>query len=928
MGFLRLSLSILIAGLVSLMFCGGKVVFATGYAYGNDSSVYDGGIVNYDCYGTYGWNRCPQWVLVDKSVYQTILNNNRLDGTYSGLGQCNSDAYTVIAGYVKNSVGQIWIRNLNKDITPSKTGHRLLGIATSANNINTTNYGTDENVAVSSRGFLGEKAGTYNGKDITFGEMIYLITQQNGVSEKNLAAFCMSMLEEQAAYYGKAEVQDGTTINDSATTTGWKNVDTRVIRNINCAASGCKAVFELRLGRTGSGSTQYILSRWSNHPAISNETSGALTQNFSSGNDVKVWHHEVVLYPGQVVCEKIAFYKDNNKGAATVQACASALGEENTNVSMKVKNNSVDRYNNYTDTVYAMPGNSTTYLATYQSGLQYAYYLIPPKMQIDGGTIYPTSNYNTTNMMGVAFNYLKSSNLRDWNNGFVVGGDNLNYLSNITYDIGDYSAHDESNNHTVTVFDVGKELKETAATNVNDATKTTPSRITFSSDSNKNNVSNVITSAKEDSASVIVPYNFSNTTTVSSTSDDKTVFAGEEKWVKVDFNVEKKYNSLFNASYATIVPNATWKLRTCYGDRCEESTGTTDLNTSRSLDGGTTSEWVKIDVPDEAAGTQVCVQSEISPISSGADTNYLSSGFDENSAVSGWECFTVAKKPSFQAWGGNVYTNGGINTYTSEKQINGKNYSFGSWAELGVIASGKVSGFSSGASLSYINNTEQRKTGFCARSLLTFANSNCSNSESSAGEIGTDVLTSGVGEDAISKLIENGNGVHVVDADNDGHLAGMTIYDSGITVVDSRGRDLIIDGDLTYANGSGYGSFDEMPVLIIYANNIKINCDVSRIDALLIAEGVVNTCVNGDGITPDVDEALRSRQLTINGAILANNIELNRTYGARTGFDSAVPAEIINFDPILYMISSPSSSDAEASVKFTTTYLHELSPRY
>ena len=108
---------------------------------------------------------------------------------------------------------------------------------------------------------------------------------------------------------------------------------------------------------------------------------------------------------------------------------------------------------------------------------------------------------------------------------------------------------------------------------------------------------------------------------------------------------------------------------------------------------------------------------------------------------------------------------------------------------------------------------------------------------------------------------------------------------------------------------------------------VHIDCSVTRIDAVLIAEGEVNTCFNEEGGSPGINEAARSNQLRINGAVIAGKLIANRTCGAATGNYSMVPAEIINFDPTLYLWGK-SVSENEANMSLLTTYLHELSPRY
>ena len=133
---------------------------------------------------------------------------------------------------------------------------------------------------------------------------------------------------------------------------------------------------------------------------------------------------------------------------------------------------------------------------------------------------------------------------------------------------------------------------------------------------------------------------------------------------------------------------------------------------------------------------------------------------------------------------------------------------------------------------------------------------------------------------------------------------------------------------------ANYESFENMPIFIIYSGrDIFIDCNVTRLDALIIAEGTVYTCANRDGSVPDVDDPLRSQQLVINGAVIANTVEATRTYGAGPGVNSIVPAEIINFNPVLYQFGGSSVATTDeansgfVSGQLDTVYIHELAPR-
>ncbi|MBR2753748.1 hypothetical protein IKD82_01085, partial [Candidatus Saccharibacteria bacterium] len=84
------------------------------------------------------------------------------------------------------------------------------------------------------------------------------------------------------------------------------------------------------------------------------------------------------------------------------------------------------------------------------------------------------------------------------------------------------------------------------------------------------------------------------------------------------------------------------------------------------------------------------------------------------------------------------------------------------------------------------------------------------------------------------------------------------------------------------------------------------------------------------------NNANNSIQLKVNGAIIANELKPNRTYGAATGKNSIIPAEIINFDPSLYLwnvktkSTSGSETEGESSkhLDMEMTDIIEIAPRY
>ena len=98
------------------------------------------------------------------------------------------------------------------------------------------------------------------------------------------------------------------------------------------------------------------------------------------------------------------------------------------------------------------------------------------------------------------------------------------------------------------------------------------------------------------------------------------------------------------------------------------------------------------------------------------------------------------------------------------------------------------------------------------------------------------------------------------------------------------------------------------------------------INAVLVSVegGYVDTCYNASG---DLNDRERSRnQLTINGVIIADKMYARRTYGAATGDNSSVPAEIVNYDTSLYLWGL-NSANVNNSGKLETVYQTELAPR-
>lgn len=791
----------------------------------------------------------------------------------------------------------------------------------------------------------------------------------------------------------------------------WAGPGSKVyIQNLNnCSiTNGCTAKFDHYLKRVaGSGDTNYHIDYSENNMSRSGRIAGGSESGFSGADAKLVNSNSHTLYPGQYMCQTLYFDYDTNTKNVSYKVCALALHPVSggtTELSMGIRNDTLTPSGSFVKSVYAKPNDNITFKTTYRSGAQYPYRLgiWPQRMQVNGGGLCASTNHIGS--------MLQSCGGGTWANGFLTTSENFvssPYQNKFVYSNGDDGTKTPTNTHKVTATEVGRNLVERSATNTSGGVNTVPKSVGFVNNSNYDTAV-VDTGSLSDSVQAYVPYNFKNSTTVTNKESNTTLYSGESITIHHNFVIEPKPNSLTTKSsdekYATTIGNPKTHLEMCVGgSSCENGSTfvaqyqTADKTKSNGLDTTIANMWTgktidvsnTINVPDIAAGTRICLRSAVWPATSGSDSNWNDPDGDHKWAYSAPVCFTVAKKPSIQIWGGNVYSSGKISTATSTKgnladyntygiQSTYTKRSFGSWAELGIISNGKIKGLSSGASMGYgaIDNGVLSPNPFannsaysapnpggsaqslnCKRSPLTFAN-NCSGDETPA--IGNSIASTNIKADKsalINKYIYGTNAevptVSGIVSLNDGSkLINGTQYYYGDTsvltipkteisanslqIVHSTGN-IFIDGDINYHNEATYTLYSSLPKLILYAEkNIYINCSaVSRIDAVMIAgkdgtkDGIVKTCADIDGNEPDVNSQERSHQLSIYGAVIANKLVPNRTYGAATGANSIVPAEIINFDPTLYLWGgSDAATSEDRNTNMDVTYLKEVAPRY
>ena len=809
-------------------------------------------------------------------------------------------------------------------------------------------------------------------------------------------------------------------------TLGWRNSSATETQNISgCTLNGCQVTFEHHLKRTaGIGSTAYTVKRISNYPSrIGSSTMKNETEYFTgitNGTGKKEFNETITLVPGQVVCEVLSFKSTNDVvntvNNSEIKICASALGNaqpedprdpETMNddsysdafLDMRVKNpNGPTKYRRYQKTVYARPGQTLSYRGTYNPRLQYTYSVISEKIRINGaGTINP-SYKNTSSSLGSLFNQFKGSGYGDWHNAFTIKSDNnsfiINYYENFIGTNGSTSKMAKFNEHTVTIQEVGRNLSETAATNLNGNTQTTPGQVTFTADSSNNNVANVYTTSRTSQANAYVPYNYDTELKIEEKpvgTDKDVIYSGEEKEIKYEIDVVQKTNpettdGSEDQKYATIMRDAISKVIIYRGAEKGPSDGwgsgktdelcnyfgvphndssciyanekTETLNPSGYLNGDQHKLQLKMQVPDIEAGSQLCVAVASYPSSSGSATNWNDPEGSHKWRISKSRCFTVAKKPLFEVWGGGVYSGGTIKTSVMSKN-NLKGIApftgvwvFSSWAEQLVNAQGIANGIASGAatgrasnaagggvleggSLNYCNNrvplslanySSHATSGICPNNQVTGRSgisAVITNKESLVGTMPNEVAQVYTYEAPTTISLNNATDKSVIRYNSNSNLTiNASVANLGKTHLIKTTGNVVINGDINYQSAT-FSNLSDIPKVIIYGDNITIGCNVSVIKAILVAEKDINTCSSAD-----INLRQNSRRLTVTGAIISNKLFLNRTYGAATGVNSKEPAEIVNYDVSTVLWGRAKADPGNEHKNLTAVYTHEIAPRY
>lgn len=363
-------------------------------------------------------------------------------------------------------------------------------------------------------------------------------------------------------------------------------------------------------------------------------------------------------------------------------------------------------------------------------------------------------------------------------------------------------------------------------------------------------------------------------------------------------------------------------------------------------------------VPDLPPGTRLCYGLSVQPRA------HNSSQWRHSELA----CVYIGKKPKVQVQGGDLIVgralpdvsvggNSDIYTSTTQKNIDDGQRSFGSWVEYGSFATGNITGFGSGSAFAGPSGLSSGGgLDGCDYSPLTFANSSSLASQgqelggyscSSSTEFGQYETNSSIPD--ISSVFSSSSPIDLGSRDSldlsESYMDDSGVYTTSRSNVNLQGGSsdvqpgrwavlyapnttVTVNGDINYTDGV-LNATEDIPQVIIIAENINIRENVSNIDAWLVAvgsgeDGSINTCSN---YSADANLTINQCDdlLTVNGPVSANHLHLRRTAGSGSGNQSGNPAEIFNLRPDAYIWAM---NRARESGQPSTVFTLELPPRF
>jgi hypothetical protein len=334
---------------------------------------------------------------------------------------------------------------------------------------------------------------------------------------------------------------------------------------------------------------------------------------------------------------------------------------------------------------------------------------------------------------------------------------------------------------------------------------------------------------------------------------------------------------------------------------------------------GQSKSYTHTSATPDPVGTKICFFSVFQNPQVDEASGYQT---DDNTwRYSTMDCSVAAKKPQVQFLGGDLKIQGNVSAGPTEtKAPDGSTKTFGSWVEYGLFSTGTNNIASSGAGLKNGNPSSSKGEW----SKLTFANKMSSYGSYSPLALST-ARSFFAGLQSTGSTVNTGqSGVYDIGTASIGGATNIDIAESskGRSLI-VRGNDITIDGNIT-VNNTNRQNTGEISQIVILAHNIKIQDNVTNIDAWLLttgSDGTIDTCSN---VVTTLDATKCSQVLTVNGAVMTSRLYLKRTAGADANTPQSA-AEVFRLRPDAQLWAY---KYANTSDRAQTVYVQELPPRF
>lgn len=331
--------------------------------------------------------------------------------------------------------------------------------------------------------------------------------------------------------------------------------------------------------------------------------------------------------------------------------------------------------------------------------------------------------------------------------------------------------------------------------------------------------------------------------------------------------------------------------------------------------------------PGAVAGTRVC---DLMTITNPSDPAYFASPSDNQAEA----CVVIGKTPYVHFMGGDVWAGGGILRQTGScsndlskittlsRDLGGANGYAGSTVEYAAFALGAISQFGSG-SRALVTGAPAGPTALAR--ALTFSNTSptLGNFAASPRCINTHYWEMADVTQPCGAVV-NVNAPPSTPCRRVGDLtinAGTLPPGSKqLYVVEGQ---VFITGNVNYP--SNYSSINDLPSLVVIAlNDIQVSSSVRTMDGIFFTNGTLFTCQG----KPPLPAPACNQDLVINGAVIANRVDLYRTAGAEgsSAAQRKVPSEIFKLSPEVFLKNALNNNNSQTVI--TTSDTRELPPRF